>query len=346
MRVLVTGGAGFIGTNLVRLLLEERPSWEVEVLDLLTYAGNFDNVSELIDGERISFHKKDITVASDVQEVFQDAQYDIVFHLAAESHVDRSLYAASTFAATNVLGTQHLVDASLQSGVKRFVHVSTDEVYGSMGPEDRATEDYPIVPSSPYSASKASSDLMVLAAHKSLGLPAVVTRCTNNYGAYQFPEKFIPLFITRAMRDEALPLYGDGKQMRSWIHVTDHCRALLELAEHDVVGEVFNIGGFEEAELTNIHVARQIVSALGKPESLIQHVTDRPAHDRKYAVDSSALHRLTGWKPQVSFADGIAETIRWYENNEAWWQAIISGSYQQFYEKHYGARHTTSSTES
>lgn len=344
MRVLVTGGAGFIGTNLVRLLVEERPSWQVDVFDLLTYAGNFENLSDLVADGRVRFHKKDISSAADVQEVFEGAQYDIVFHLAAESHVDRSLYAASTFAMTNVLGTQLLVDASLKSGVKRFVHVSTDEVYGSMGPDERATEDYPIVPSSPYSASKASSDLMVLAAHKSLGLPAVVTRCTNNYGAYQFPEKFIPLFITRAMRDEPLPLYGDGMQMRSWIHVVDHCRALLQLAEHEVVGEVFNIGGFEEAELPNIHVARLIVKALGKSDSLIQHVTDRPAHDRKYSVDSSALNRLTGWAPQISFADGIESTLAWYQENESWWQAILSGEYEQFYEKHYSARHAISSS--
>ena len=339
MRVLVTGGAGFIGTNLVHLLLRERPSWDVEVLDLLTYAGNFENVAKEVDAGKIKFHKADLRSLSELKEVFANDGFDIVFHLAAESHVDRSLYAASTFAETNVLGTQHLVDVALETKCKRFVHVSTDEVYGSMGPDDRATEEYAIVPSSPYSASKASSDLMVLAAHKSLELPAVVTRCTNNYGAYQFPEKFIPLFVTRAMNEEKLPVYGDGMQMRSWIHVEDHCRALLALAEHDVVGRAFNIGGPLESELPNIEVAKSILQILGKSEDLLEHVTDRPAHDRKYAVDSSALKDLTGWEPTVLFEDGLKQTIEWYQANESWWKAITSGEYKRFYDQHYGERH-------
>lgn len=339
MKVLVTGGAGFIGTNLVRLLVSERSDWNVEVLDYLTYAGNFENITDLVSDGKVVFHRTDLCDQEGLQKVFGSDGYDIVFHLAAESHVDRSLYAASTFASTNVLGTQQLVDCALATKCKRFVHVSTDEVYGSMGPNDRATEDYPIVPSSPYSASKAASDLMVLAAHKSLGLPAVVTRCTNNYGPYQFPEKFIPLFITRTMNEERLPLYGDGMQMRSWIHVLDHCRALLSLAEHTVVGKVFNIGGPLESEIPNIHVAKKIIELLGKSEALIEHVTDRPAHDRKYAVDSSALTALTGWTPQVLFQQGIEETLSWYQEHTAWWQAILSGDYKQFYQQHYGARH-------
>ncbi|MCI5064384.1 dTDP-glucose 4,6-dehydratase, partial [bacterium] len=277
----------------------------------------------------------DLCDSESVQSLLKKEAFDIVFHLAAESHVDRSLYAASTFASTNVLGTQHLIDGALANSCRRFIHVSTDEVYGSMDEDQRADEQYPLLPSSPYSASKAASDLMVLAAHRTHGLPAVVTRCTNNYGGYQFPEKFIPLFITRAMQDERLPVYGDGLQQRSWIHTDDHCRAILSLAESSVVGEVFNIGGPRESERTNISVAQEILRILGKDESLLEHVTDRPAHDRKYAVESRALSELTGWKPEVEFQEGLEKTVAWYQEHEGWWRAITSGEYQRFYEQHY-----------
>jgi dTDP-glucose 4,6-dehydratase len=343
MKVLITGGAGFIGSNLVHYLVANRPSWQITVLDLLTYAGNLENILGIIDSQMISFIKGDIADPETVGEVFKkNGSFDLVLHLAAESHVDRSLYAASSFVTTNVVGTQNLINAALETKIPRFIHVSTDEVYGSMGPNQRADENYNIIPSSPYSASKAASDLMVLAACQSLGLPAVVTRCTNNYGPYQFPEKFIPLFIIRAMKDEDLPLYGDGEQMRSWIHVNDHCEALLRLAEHQeadqVIGKVFNIGGPLESELPNIVVAKEILKRLKKPESLIKHVTDRPAHDRKYAVTSAALSNLTQWQPKVMFADGLLETVNWYQENQKWWQSVMSGEYQSFFQQHYGDR--------
>ncbi len=337
MEVLVTGGAGFIGSNLVDLLVSERSDWKITVVDLLTYAGNFQTIEPFVKAEQITFEKIDICDRAAIGKLFEEKKFDLVFHLAAESHVDRSLYDASTFVNTNVLGTQNLVDAALAVQTKRFVHISTDEVYGSMGENERADESWPLIPSSPYSASKAASDLMVLAAYKSLGLPGVVTRCTNNYGPYQFPEKFIPLFTVRAMNDEKLPLYGDGKQMRSWIYVRDHCEALLSLAESDVVGRSFNIGGPLESELYNIDVANQILSALDKPSSLIEHVKDRPAHDRKYAVDFTAITECTGWEPKVLFKEGLEKTVNWYRENEPWWKAITSGEYKEFYEKHYNS---------
>lgn len=344
MKVLITGGAGFIGSNLVKLVIQKKTGWKVTVLDLLTYAGNIKNISDLIDSGQIDFVKGDIADSEFVSTLFsKSGGFDLVFHLAAESHVDRSLYAASTFVSTNVVGTQNLVNAALETKCKKFIHVSTDEVYGSMAEDERADESWPLKPSSPYSASKAASDLMVLAAHQSLGLPALVTRCTNNYGAFQFPEKFIPLFTIRAMRDERLPLYGDGMQWRSWIHVDDHAEALISLAEYEkdnLFGRVFNIGGPRESEQPNIKVAKQILDYLNKPHALIEHVTDRPAHDRKYAVDYQAISNLTGWNPKVNLAEGLELTVNWYRDNTSWWQEIVSGEYKDFYQRHYQHRHS------
>ncbi|NMC62594.1 MAG: dTDP-glucose 4,6-dehydratase, partial [SAR324 cluster bacterium] len=264
--------------------------------------------------------------------------FDIVFHLAAESHVDRSIHGAGAFVRTNVLGTQVLLDSAKATNVSRFVHISTDEVYGSLGLTGRFVESTPLDPTSPYSASKASSDLMALAFFKTHGLNTIVTRCTNNYGPYQFPEKLIPLFITNALENQPLPLYGDGLNVRSWLHVTDHCEALLRVAEKGMPGEVYNIGGSEEAERTNKDVTSIILMTLDKPESLIKKVADRPAHDRRYAIDYSKISKELSWSPQISFEDGIKATIEWYVSKKAWWERIKTGVYLEFYDKNYSNR--------
>ncbi len=337
LNVLVTGGAGFIGSNCVRYLREQRPHWKITVLDLLTYAGNLASIQDLLDAGEVSFVRADICDADAMQALFSK-RFDFVFHFAAESHVDRSIMSATEFARTNVLGTQVLLNSALENGLGRFVHVSTDEVYGSLGPTGRFLETTPLDPTSPYSASKAASDLMVLAACKTHKLDAVVTRCTNNYGPYQFPEKFIPLFITNALGDQALPLYGDGMNVRSWLYVDDHCEALLKVAEGGRSGEVYNIGGAAEAEIPNLTVAKFILSELGKPENLIRLVTDRPAHDRRYAIDYSKINRELGWQPQVAFESGLKRTVNWYLENRNWWQSIKSGEYLKYYELNYAAR--------
>lgn len=338
MKVLVTGAAGFIGSNFVHLLVATRPTWKVCALDLLTYAGNFENIDTQVSSGAVTFEKIDIADSQAVSTLFQRERFDLVFHFAAESHVDRSIHSAEAFVRTNVLGTQNLLDAARAIGVKRFVHVSTDEVYGSLGPTGRFYETTPLDPTSPYSASKASSDLLALAFHKTHGFPVVVTRCTNNYGPYQFPEKFIPLFITHALEDRTLPLYGDGMNVRSWIYVTDHCQAVLDVGERGKDGEVYNIGGPLESELPNKIVAQEILKQLGKPESLIQLVTDRPAHDRRYAVDSAKIEKEVGWKPTVEFAEGLTMTVQWYLANRPWWEKIKSGEYQSYYETNYANR--------
>jgi dTDP-glucose 4,6-dehydratase len=279
-RVAVTGAAGFIGSNLVHYLVKHRPDWSVTVLDLLTYAGNLENISGLCDSGKVIFNKVDIASPEQVSKCLK-GEFDIVFHLAAESHVDRSIHDASDFVRTNVVGTQVLLSAAVALKIPRFIHISTDEVYGSLGPSGSFNEESPLDPTSPYAASKAASDLMVMAAHKTHGLNAVVTRCTNNYGPYQFPEKFMPLFITNALEDKKLPLYGDGLNVRSWIHVDDHCEALLRVAENGRAGQVYNIGGASEAEVPNKDVAYMILKQLGKPESLIEQVTDSLAQDRR-----------------------------------------------------------------
>ena len=338
MKVLVTGGAGFIGSNLVHYLAQERPDWDITALDLLTYAGNLKNLASVLDSSRIHFVKIDITDEIAVRRLFEQSRFDLVFHLAAESHVDRSIMSSLEFVRTNVLGTQVLLDAARAHGVARFVHISTDEVYGSLGATGAFMETTPLDPTSPYAASKAASDLMVLAACKTHHFNASVTRCTNNYGPFHFPEKLIPLFITNAMEGKKLPLYGDGMNVRSWLYVTDHCDALLRVAEKGVAGEVYNIGGSQDAELPNRDVTFAILDILGKSRDLIQPVGDRPAHDRRYAIDHSKISRELGWSPRTPFKVGIERTVNWYLENRSWWEEIKSGAYLSYYEKNYANR--------
>jgi dTDP-glucose 4,6-dehydratase len=339
MNVLVTGAAGFIGSNLVHYIAEQRPGWRVTALDALTYAGNLKNIQSLVESDgNVSFVRTDITDRAAVESVFDEGAFDLVFHLAAESHVDRSILSSEEFVTTNIYGTQVLVDVARSRNVERFVHISTDEVYGSLGPSGAFVETTPLDPTSPYAASKAASDLMVLAAYKTHGYNVSVTRCTNNFGPYHFPEKLIPLFITNAMEDKPLPLYGDGLNVRSWVYVVDHCEALVLVAEKGRAGEVYNIGGGADAELTNKRVTQLILSALDKPETLIQRVGDRPAHDRRYAIDHAKITSELGWKPRTSLEQGLQQTIDWYVKNEAWWREIKSGEYLSYYEKNYGCR--------
>ncbi len=338
MKVLVTGAAGFIGSNLVHYLTKERPSWKVTALDLLTYAGNLKNISSLVESGQVRFERLDITDDKVIDGLFEREKYDLVFHLAAESHVDRSILSAREFVSTNVTGTQVLLDAAYKHKTGRFVHISTDEVYGSLGPTGAFVETTPLDPTSPYAASKAASDLMVLAFCKTHKFNGSVTRCTNNYGFYHFPEKLIPLFITNAMEGKKLPLYGDGMNVRSWLFVTDHCDALLRVAEKGRAGEVYNIGGNSEAELPNKEVTRMILELLGKPADLVQQVGDRPAHDRRYAVDTTKIKDELGWTPKTPFNEGLARTVAWYQENREWWGEIKSGAYLSFYEKNYANR--------
>jgi dTDP-glucose 4,6-dehydratase len=338
VKVLVTGAAGFIGSNLVHYLTKERPSWKVTALDLLTYAGNLKNISSLVESGQVRFERLDITDDKVIDGLFEREKYDLVFHLAAESHVDRSILSAREFVSTNVTGTQVLLDAAYKHKTGRFVHISTDEVYGSLGPTGAFVETTPLDPTSPYAASKAASDLMVLAFCKTHKFNGSVTRCTNNYGFYHFPEKLIPLFITNAMEGKKLPLYGDGMNVRSWLFVTDHCDALLRVAEKGRAGEVYNIGGNSEAELPNKEVTRMILELLGKPADLVQQVGDRPAHDRRYAVDTTKIKDELGWTPKTPFNEGLARTVAWYQENREWWGEIKSGAYLSFYEKNYANR--------
>ncbi len=338
MNILVTGGAGFIGSNFVHFLCRERPTWKVTVIDLLTYAGNIKNISSLIENKKVSFSKVDIADAPSIDSLFEKNKFDLVFNFAAESHVDRSIHGAAAFVRTNALGTQTLVDAARASGVKRFVQVSTDEVYGSLGPTGEFRETTPLDPTSPYAASKAAGDLVALAAAKTHGFDLVVTRCTNNYGPYQFPEKLIPLFVTNALENKPLPLYGDGMNVRSWLHVDDHCRGVLLVAEKGRKGEIYNIGSGPDGELPNVEVTKAILKHLGKPENLVKRVEDRLAHDRRYAVDTTKIRNELGWKPLVSFKDGLAQTIDWYVSEKSWWNEVKSGEYLKFYDTNYGNR--------
>jgi dTDP-glucose 4,6-dehydratase len=334
MNLLVTGGSGFIGSNLVRLLLAERPDWRIVNLDKLTYAGNAENLADLEGNPRYRFVHGDICNGELIAYVFETERIDGVMHLAAESHVDRSILAPAVFIETNVRGTQVLLEAARELGVKRFLHVSTDEVYGSLGPTGLFTEETPLAASSPYSASKASSDLLALAYARTFRVPVVVTRCSNNYGPYQFPEKLIPLMIANALRDLPLPVYGDGMNVRDWIHVDDHARGLLAAFEKGRDGDVYNLGGSSERH--NIDIVKRVLSLLGKPESLIRYVKDRPGHDRRYAIDARKAQAELGWTPRHGFEDGLAETVGWYVEHRAWWERVISGEYLRYYERQYG----------
>ncbi len=330
---LVTGGCGFIGTNFVRRTLKRREDVDVVNLDLLTYAGNLENLADLLDDSRHRLVRADVSDARAVEAVFAPG-VDRVIHFAAESHVDRSIHDSTPFIRTNVQGTQVLLDAARRHGVRKYVQVSTDEAYGSLGPEGRFTEESPLQPNSPYAASKTAADLLVRAAFQTFGLPATVTRCSNNFGPYQFPEKIFPLFITNAMADKPLPVYGDGMNVRDWIYVDDHVDALTAVLLSGRDGEVYNIGGGNER--TNLEITRRILQALGKPETLITYVQDRPGHDRRYAIDDGKLRAEMGFEPSVSFEEGIERTVAWYRDNRRWWERIKTGAYQDYYEKQYG----------
>ena len=337
--ILVTGGAGFIGGHFIHYLLGNRPDCHITCLDALTYAGNLETLKSVLEDSRLRFVHGDITDREAVYHLFGEENFDAVVNFAAESHVDRSIDTPEVFLKTNILGTQVLLDACNRFGTGRYHQVSTDEVYGDL-PLDRPdlffTEETPIHTSSPYSASKASADLLVTAYYRTYGTPVTISRCSNNYGPYHFPEKLIPLMILNALEDKPLPVYGDGKNVRDWLYVEDHCRAIELILENGRVGEVYNVGGHHEKQ--NIEVVKTILHALGKSEELIAFVKDRPGHDRRYAIDPSKIHRELGWLPQTSFEDGIQTTVEWYLQNRSWWEHIRSGDYRRYYEQQYGMK--------
>ncbi len=335
MTILVTGGAGFIGANYVLRRLRQSDE-RVVMIDALTYAGNLESLVSVHDNPAYAFEKVDIRDADAVNATFESSKPDAVVHFAAESHVDRSILGPRVFTETNVLGTQILLDASRAHGVKRFVMVSTDEVYGSLGPTGAFTEQSPLQPSSPYSASKAAADLITLAYGHTFGMDVVVTRCSNNYGPLQFPEKLIPLMIINALEGKKLPVYGDGMQVRDWIHVEDHNAAVDAVLEKGRPGEVYNIGARNER--FNIDIVKQIIAHLGKSEDLIEHVKDRPGHDRRYAIEPDKIESELGWKPEKDPATALAETIDWYVGNPSWWERVRSGAYREYYARQYGDR--------
>lgn len=335
MKLLVTGGAGFIGSNFVLYMLQQHPDYQIVNVDALTYAGNLENLKSIENHPNHTFVKADITDAKAIDSLMSQG-IDVVVNFAAESHVDRSILEPEVFVKTNVLGTQVLLDAAKKYDITKFVQVSTDEVYGTLGATGLFTEETPLTPNSPYSASKAGGDLLVRAYHETFGLPVNITRCSNNYGPYQFPEKLIPLMISRALADQALPVYGDGMNIRDWLYVEDHCSAIDLVIHKGVNGEVYNIGGNNER--TNVHIVKTVLEELGKPESLITYVQDRPGHDRRYGIDPTKITRELGWKPKHTFETGIKETIQWYLNNREWWTRIQSGEYQKYAELQYGER--------
>lgn len=336
MNVLVTGGCGFIGSNLVRWLRKHRPQATVVNLDKLTYAGNLENLKELEGDPKHVFVKGDVGNRELVEHVLRTHRIDAILHLAAESHVDRSILGPEAFTVTNVLGTQVLLEAARTVGVSRFVMVSTDEVYGSLGPTGLFTEKTPLDPSSPYSSSKAAADLLAMAYEHTFGLDVVVTRCSNNYGPFQFPEKLIPLMVVNALHDKPLPVYGDGTNVRDWLHVDDHCSALVAALEKGKKGNVYNIGGNSERQ--NIQIVKAILGALGKPDSLIKYVTDRPGHDKRYAIDASKIRAELGWQPSFVFEKALAETVAWYVEHRPWWERVTSGAYRQYFDSQYKHR--------
>ncbi len=333
--VLVTGGCGFIGSNFIRYLLAAEPDVSVVNLDCLTYAGNPANLADLAVHPRYRFVKANVTDRDTVGAILGGGVRHVI-HFAAESHVDRSIQDAGPFIRTNVVGTQVLLDAARQCGVERYVQVSTDEVYGSLGSTGAFTEETPLAPNSPYAASKAAADLLVRSYAHTHGMPTLITRCSNNYGPYQFPEKLIPLFISNLMRDEPVPVYGDGLQVRDWIHVRDHCAAVHRVWRAGRAGEVYNIGG--RCERTNLCLTHTLLELLGKPPTLMRHVPDRPGHDRRYAIDCSKIERELGWRPQVTFEQGLRDTIAWYKANAEWVAQVRSGAYLEYYERQYGQR--------
>jgi len=335
MRILVTGGAGFIGSAFVRLAISHT-DFEIVNLDKLTYAGNLENLATISDNPRYQFVKGDIADRETVEQLLGEARPDAIVHFAAESHVDRSIHSPEPVFDTNLRGTFTLLEAARACRIARFIHVSTDEVYGSLEAPLEADEKYLLNPSSPYSASKAGSDLLALAYFKTFRLPLLVTRASNNYGPYQFPEKLIPLMISNAQEDRPLPIYGDGLQIRDWLYVEDHCRAILTVLEKGRDGEIYNIGG--NRSLANVEVVERILSITGKPRSLMQYVQDRPAHDRRYALSSEKLMNETGWQPLMNFENGLSRTIDWYRENQEWVRHVKSGEYQKFYLLNYGGR--------
>ncbi|MCQ2429423.1 MAG: dTDP-glucose 4,6-dehydratase [Clostridia bacterium] len=337
--ILVTGGAGFIGSNFVYLLLDKRPEYRVVCVDALTYAANIHTLNKAMESPNFVFYKEDIRNREGIFKIFEIEKPDIVVNFAAESHVDRSIENPGIFLETNILGTQVMMDACRKYGVERFHQVGTDEVYGDL-PIDRPDlffhEDTPIHTSSPYSTSKAAADLLALAYYRTYGLPVTISRCSNNYGPYQFPEKLIPLMINNARHDKKLPVYGEGLNVRDWLYVEDHCEAILLILENGRVGEVYNIGGHNEK--ANIEIVKIILSELGKPESLITYVTDRKGHDQRYAIDPSKIHAELGWLPKTMFKDGIKLTIKWYLEHTDWMDEVTSGAYLEYYDKMYGNR--------
>lgn len=336
MKLLVTGGAGFIGSNFVRQALQRGRQVEILVLDLLTYAGNLENLAPVADLPTFRFSRVDIRDAAAVHDAFRSFRPEAVVHFAAESHVDRSIQSPAEFVSTNVTGTGVLLEAAREWPVERFLHVSTDEVYGSIPEPHAADEERPLSPSNPYSASKASADLLVSAYAKTHSLPVLITRASNNYGPYQFPEKLIPLMITHALADKPLPVYGDGLQVRDWLHVHDHCRAIEAVLAAGRTGETYNIGG--ECSMQNIEVVRRVLDCCCKPASLIEYVLDRPGHDRRYALDSKKIKSDTGWEPSIDFDSGLRETVRWFRDNPQWFARVRSGEYQNLHELNYSQR--------
>jgi len=345
--ILVTGGAGFIGSNFVKMMLKTHPDYKIINVDVLTYAGNLENLKDISDNQNYTFIKADIRDRAKMDEIFASYDIDIMVNFAAESHVDRSIEEPEVFLTTNIIGTQVLLDVAkkhwklnpddkyckeYKPGVK-FLQVSTDEVYGALGATGKFVETMPLLPNSPYSASKASADMIVRAYHETFGMPVNITRCSNNYGPYQFPEKLIPLMINNCLKDKDLPVYGDGMQVRDWLHVSDHCSAIDTVLYKGVDGEVYNIGGNNEK--ANIEIVKLIITTLGKSEELIKYVKDRPGHDRRYAIDNTKITTQLGWKPSYTFEQGIKETIEWYLNNTEWIESIVSGDYVKYYEKMY-----------
>lgn len=334
--VLVTGGAGFIGSNFINTILKKRDDWKIVNLDFLTYAGNLENLKESEENSNYQFVKGSITDKELINSLFEKYKFDYIINFAAESHVDRSILGSEVFYTTNVIGTNVLLEASKRFGIERFLQVSTDEVYGSLGAEGFFTEQTPISPNSPYSSSKAAADLMAQAFHNTYGLPILITRCSNNYGPYQFPEKLIPLMILNTLSDKKLPVYGDGLNVRDWIYVVDHNLAVEMVLEKGKIGEVYNIGA--EREMKNIDIVKLILEKLNKSEDLIEYVKDRPGHDRRYAIDASKIKSELNWKPQFDFEEAISKTIDWYLENKNWWERIINKEYLKYYDEQYNSR--------